>query len=53
MCVLVSLVRRIIFSSVACLAVPYFSTFFFVNRTGFGEEMIEPNVCLIFSTTFV
>jgi predicted transcriptional regulator len=45
--------RRIILSSVACLALPYFSILFH-KRHDFGENIVEYKVCVfIFSTNFV
>jgi hypothetical protein len=44
--------RRIILSSVACLALSYFS-FYLLNGTIFGKKFTEYKMCvLIFSTTF-
>lgn len=46
-------VRRIMSSSVACLAVIYFITYL-VKCTIFGKEVIEHEMCVvIFPTTFV
>jgi hypothetical protein len=46
--------RRIILSSVGCLAEPCFSTFSLIQGTIFAKKVIEHKMCvLISSTTYV
>jgi hypothetical protein len=43
--------RRVIFSSVACLFLPYISTYF-INGTILGKKLLRINCLLNFPTTF-
>jgi hypothetical protein len=52
-CVLVAFLRRVVFSQVACPAVPYFTTYL-INGMIFGKKSFENKLrVVIFPTTFV